>query len=115
MSNITIDISKLTPAQAFELGKMLSQQKTESQESQIVKPRYSKNPKSKRFQTRVNYPDVFIEEIVRMKQEKKMTSQEIADMLNASKITTASGKQFWGSTVWDIIYSKQAKKLWVNA
>ena len=114
MSNITIDISKLTPQQAFELGQMLNQAKPSAPKPEVVKPRYSKNPKSKRFRTNVNYPDVFIEELIRMKQEKRMTSQEIADQLNASNIRTASGKQFWGSTVWDIIYSKQAKKMWLN-
>jgi cytoplasmic iron level regulating protein YaaA (DUF328/UPF0246 family) len=112
---ITIDLSQLTPEQAFEIGK-LSAAKVE-QPTQPAEPKATRAPRSsnsQRFKSTVAYSDSFIAELVKLKKDQGANLQQIADKLNAENVKTANGKKFWGSTVWDIVYSKQAMKMWLN-
>ena len=115
---ITIDLSQLTPEQAFELGKLTSTKLQETKslaatpEIKII--RAKRATKSRKFQSNVAYSDAFIAELVKLKKDQGANLQQIADKLNAENVKTNNGKSFWGSTVWDIVYSKQAMKLWLN-
>jgi hypothetical protein len=115
---ITIDLSQLTPEQAFELGKLTSVNLEKTNPIPAVIPaktiRAPRSSKSTKFQSHVAYSDSFIAELVKLKKEQGVNLQQIADKLNAENVKTANGKKFWGSTVWDIVYSKQAMKMWVN-
>lgn len=115
---ITIDLNQLTPEQAFELGKLTSTKLQETEPlaatPEIKKIRASRGTKSTKFQSSVAYSDAFIAELVKLKKDQGVNLQQIADKLNAENVKTNSGKSFWGSTVWDIVYSKQAMKLWLN-
>lgn len=115
---ITIDLSQLTPEQAFELGKLASTKLPEITPVVIAPTikttRAARSTKSRKFQSTVAYPETFIAELVKLKKDQGRNLQEIADKLNAENVKTAQGKSFWGSTVWDIVYSKQAMKMWLN-
>ena len=114
---VTIDLSQLTPEQAFELGKLTSVKIEESKPipaTTVKATRAPRSGKSTKFQTTVAYSDSFIAELVKLRKDQGANLQEIADKLNSENVKTANGKKFWGSTVWDIVYSKQAMKMWVS-
>ena len=114
MTQITIDISKLTPAQAFELGKML-QQKTEVKETKVTKVTTrtvrGKGKTSKRFKFNTKAPDHVIEEAV-SKRRSGMQLAQLAEYLNSQGETGPKGRKFTSQSVWDVVYSKQAWKFW---
>jgi len=127
---LIIDMATLTNQDAFELGKLLSDNPAELQyeftsiPQPIVnepswrnsprKPFETNTPKSNRFKKNCYYPQVFIADMVAHRLNGK-TLQQIADLLNDSGSRTKTGLLWRQMTVWDVVYSKQAKLFWKQA
>lgn len=113
MTQITIDITKLTPEQAFLLGKMFQEKTvTEPKEPKVITrtPR-GKAKTSKRFKFNTKAPDHVIEEAV-SKRRSGMQLAQLAEYLNSQGETGPKGRKFTSQSVWDVVYSKQAWKFW---
>jgi hypothetical protein len=118
MSNITIDISKLTPAQAFELGRIMQDvtaktvQEIEREQPKVITrtPR-GKGKTSKRFKFNTRAETHVIAEAV-AKRRSGMKLEEVADHMTRQGELGPTGKPFNSQSIWDVIYSKQAWKFW---
>lgn len=110
---VTIDLSQLTPEQAFELGKLvnpvIAPMPEPATKSPTTKNRESSN--SRRFQLKSKLDEQFIESTVDLRR-RGWTLQAIADWANARGIKTFTGLNFTESTVWLAIYSQNARKYW---
>jgi hypothetical protein len=119
MSNkITIELSNLTPKQAFELGMMLSDATRTTAETMLAKessvitrtPR-GKGRTSKRFKFNTKVDDHVIEEAV-AKRRSGMKLDDLAKYMDSQGETGPRGKPFNSQSIWDVVYSKQAWKYW---
>jgi hypothetical protein len=119
MSNkITIELSNLTPKQAFELGMMLSDVTKSTVETLLAEepkvitrtPR-GKGKTSKRFKFNTRAETHVIAEAV-AKRRSGMKLEEVADYMTTQGELGPTGKPFNSQSIWDVIYSKQAWKFW---
>jgi len=119
MSKITIDLSKFTPEQAFELGKMFnvvleSKPKSET----IISRRTSKRTKrvvtgENKFKKSTHVSEWIVSESV-AKRQLGQTFPEIAEWLNGLGLKTKTGLQHTEQSAWAIVYSIEAQKYWSN-
>lgn len=119
MSNeITIELSNLTPKQAFELGMMLSDATRNTAETLIAQqpkvvtttPR-GKGKTSKRFKFNTKIEEHAIQEAVR-KRRLGMKLDDLARYMGSQGETGPNGKPYNSQSIWDVVYSKQAWKYW---
>ena len=110
---VTIDLSQLTPEQAFELGKLVNPVIAPISEPATKAPitKNRESGKSNKFQSKSKLDESFIERTVDLRR-KGWTLQAIADWANSREIKTILGLRHTQQTVWSAIYSTNARKYW---
>ena len=119
MSNkITIELSNLTPKQAFELGMMLSDATRNTAEvllaeqpKLITRTPRGKGKTSKRFKFNTKVAEHVIAEAV-AKRRSGMKLDELADYMTRQGELGPNKRPFNSQSIWDVVYSKQAWKFW---
>ena len=116
MPKITIDVSKMTPEDAFQLGVIFAAQKEVILETQIAskssKPRVqNRGGKSNKFKEGTTVPEFLIKEIVEERKTGK-TLEQLAKIFNDRGRRTPTGRLWNGTSIWAVVYSKNALKYW---